>query len=320
MITGIDIGYGYTKIVNFDGNGNQKFIFPSLVSKYIPERSFKESFEVINVNGRKYIIGEDVEGSTKAGFNFTATEEYIAMVGYSLSKITTFKKVIVFGLPPQAYDGARIQYLKETIMKMEVRMEDGRKVYLPSIIEFVPQGAGIFFAHLATDNGASDFSRTVAVVDIGYHTMDIVLFDDKYYKAHMARSYPLGVKSLYNMVRDAYIKKYSIFLSQDNDKIVEKLLKDGHISPVILPEGEHDKHTIDIKEIFNEYYLGRVKKSIAEYVSDATENGYVVEKIVFGGGGISYINGLERNSVVADSLFANARGFMEYGLKLSTVP
>ncbi|MCX5814851.1 MAG: ParM/StbA family protein [Proteobacteria bacterium] len=316
MITGIDIGYGYTKIVTFDGKYNRKFIFPSLVSKYIPERSFKESFEVIHVNGRKYIVGEDVDGSTKAGFNFTATEEYIAIVGYSLSKITAFKKVIVLGLPPQAYDDARIQHLKEVIMKMEVRTEDGTKIYMPSTIEFVPQGAGIFFSHLTTGNGASDFSKTVAVVDIGYHTMDVVLFDKEYYKAHMARSYPLGVKSLYSMVRDAYIKKYGIFLSQDNDRIVERLLKYGRISPVILPEGDHDKHTIDTEEILNEYYLGRVKKSIAEYVSDATENGYVVEKVVFGGGGISYMGGLSRDSVVVDPLFANARGFTEYGLKL----
>jgi hypothetical protein len=118
------------------------------------------------------------------------------------------------------------------------------------------------------------------------------------------------------MVRDAYIKKYGIFLSQDNDRIVEKLLKDGQISPVVLPEGSHEKHTIDTEEILNEYYLGRVKKSIAEYVSDATESGYVVEKIVFGGGGISYMGGLSRDSMVADPLFANARGFMEYGLKV----
>lgn len=309
MITGIDIGYGYTKIVTFDGKGSHKFIFPSLVSKYIPKRSFKESFEVIYVNGKSYIVGDDVEGSSRVGFDYVGTDEYLAIVGYSLSKINAVKKVIVLGLPPQAYDEARIQYLKDTIRRMDVRMDDGTKIYVPSTIEFVPQGAGIFFAHL-TDNGSSDFSKTIAVVDIGYHTMDVVLFTDEHYKAPMARSYPLGVKSLYDMVRDAYIKKYSIFLSPDSDGIVERLLRDGKIPH--LGEG----HTINTDEILNTFYLGRVVKSLRGYISDTKEHGYMIEKVIFGGGGISYMCGVSGAVTVVDPQFANARGFMEYGLKL----
>ncbi len=311
MITGIDIGYGYTKIVTFDGTDNHKIIFPSIVSKYIPKRSFKESFEVIQVNGRKYIVGENVEGSSKAGYNFAASEEYLAIVGYSLSKIYAPKKAIILGLPPQAYEEERIQHLKNVIGRMEIRTEDGMKVSVPATIDFIPQGAGIFLAHLA-NSGKSDFSRTIAVADIGYHTMDIVLFSDGNYKAQMAKSYPLGVKVLFSMVRDTYIKKYNIFLSQDNDRIVERLLKDGKI----YSTGDDRYHTLDTEEILNEFYLERVKKFIAEYVSDAIESGYVAEKIIFGGGGTSYIRGLLSEYMVSDPQFANARGFMEYGLKL----
>lgn len=114
---------------------------------------------------------------------------------------------MVLGLPPQAYEDEKVSSLKEAIKRIDIKREDGTRIYLPQWIEFVPQGAGIFFAYL-TDNGISDVPKTTVVVDIGYHTMDIVLFADGRFKAHMSRSYPLGVKALYDMVRDAYIKRY----------------------------------------------------------------------------------------------------------------
>lgn len=309
MVTGIDVGYGYTKIVAINGAGQRKFIFSSRVSRYIPRKSFRESFEVLHINGVPYIVGENIEGSSRVGFDFVGTEEYFAIIGHSLSKIGAPKKVIVLGLPPQAYNETKIQSLADSIRTADIRLDNGTKIHIPPAVEFVPQGAGIFFAHL-TDNGSSDFSKTVSVVDIGYHTMDIVLFANEQFKASMSRSYPLGVKSLYDMVRDAYIKEYSIFLPADSDNIIERLIRDGSIPHM------GKEHRLDTKSILDEFYVGRVLKSLGDYISDAKEHGYVVDRIVLGGGGISYMGNISGATVVMDPQFANARGFMSYGLKI----
>lgn len=309
MITGLDIGYGYTKMAVFYGTRlYDEHIFPSRVSRYIPKKSFNESFEIVYVNGRPYIVGSDIEGSSRLGIDFVGTEEYFAVIGYSLSKVDILKRILILGLPPQAYEDEKVTSLKEAIRKIDIKREDGSRVYIPQWIEFVPQGAGIFFAYL-TDNGIPDTTKTFVVVDIGYHTMDVVLFTDGKFRAHMSRSYPLGVKALYDMVRDSYIKQYSMFISPDRDEFVEKLLKDGSVSHM----GE--RHTVDVENILNDFYTGRIIKAIGNYISDAEEYGYAVDEIILGGGGISYMGNISGARIVNNPQMANARGFMEYGKK-----
>jgi len=310
MIFGLDIGYGYIKLAVFDGTGTRYMIVPSFFGKYIPKKSFNESFETIIVNGSPYIIGNNVEGSTRVSAGFVGSNEYLAIIGYCLSRVSVVKKVLILGLPPQAYDGEKISSIKDVLRHADIRLDDGTKIYLPSRIEFVPQGAGIFFAHLS-QNGIDDYGKTTVVVDMGYHTMDIVLFSGEKFRASMSKSYPLGVKVLYDTVRDAYIKKYSIFISPDRDEIVERLILHGRI-----PHIGGEEHTLDVGDILDNFYTGRILKAIRDYVSDAKEHGYMVEKIILGGGGIAYVSGVSGVDIVAEPQFANARGFVEYGKKL----
>ena len=306
MVIGLDIGYGYTKTIFLNGDAEQRFIFPSRVGTYIPKKSFNESFDTVVVNGKQYIVGNDTEGSSRLTADFVGTDEYLAVIGYSLSRANIIKRIIVLGLPPQAYEEERINFFKERIRQADIRLSDGTKIYLPERIEFIPQGVGIYFAYL-TENGLADTERTSVVVDIGYHTMDIVLFAGGKFRAHMSRSYPLGVKVLYDMIRDAYIKKYSIFVSPDRDELVEKLLSTKSVPHL------DEMHTIDVQSILNDFYTGKIIKTLGGYISDAEEYGYMIERIILGGGGIWYMGNVSGAYVVRDPQMANAKGFMEYG-------
>ncbi len=309
MIVGLDAGFGYTKVVSFDGANIQKFIFPSYVSKYVPRKTFKESFEVITVNGKQYVVGEDVEGSRRVGFDFLDTDEYLAVVGYALSRITTVKRAVMLGLPPQAYEEERVKRLTERVRGMEVTTEAGVTGYTPPNIHYIPQGAGIYFSHVA-NGGAQDHEKTVVVIDMGYHTMDVVTFVRGSYKGSLSRSYPLGARRLYDLVRDAYVKKYSAFLPAERVNLVEKLLKDGKVSHLGVT------HTLDVDCIVNDFYLNQLMHTLADYVSDIAEHDIAVEKIILGGGGVTHLGSVSGATVATDPQYANARGYLEYGLNL----
>ncbi len=313
MVIGLDIGYGYTKMAYLGATGKRSLVIPSTVSRYIPEKSFGDSFEVIRVNGRPFIVGSDIAGSSRVGSNFVGTEEYFAIIGHCLSRADAAKRILVLGLPPQAYQKDRMQTLKDAIRGMDVCLEDGARLYIPQRVEFVPQGAGIFMAHLRNNGAAQgDMGKTTIIVDIGYHTMDTVLFAKGRYRNDVSRSYPLGVKYLYDKVRDAYIRKYASFLSHDVDGIAEALLRNGRI----MHFGE--THTLDTGAILDDYYMGRVVHAILDYNASVKESGFVVENIIFGGGGVQYLKGMPGAHVVDEPQVANAEGFMEYGLTLLT--
>ncbi len=309
MIIGLDAGYGYTKMVTFDGSNIQKLMFPSYVSRYVPRRTFNDSFEVTTVNGRQYVVGEDVEGTRRVGFDFLDTDEYLAIVGCALSRVSGLKRAVILGLPPQSYNKERAAYLTERVRSMEVTIESGVTAYSPQVINYIPQGAGIFFSH-RVNGGDKDHEKTVVVVDMGYHTMDVVTFAGGAYKGGLSRTYPLGARKLYDLVRDAYIKKYSSFLPAERDNLVEKLLKDGkvfHLGQV---------RAIDVESIVNDFYGNQIMHTLADYVSEIEEHDISPEKIVLGGGGVTHLGAVSGATVVMDPQFANARGYLEYGLNL----
>ncbi len=192
---------------------------------------------------------------------------------------------------------------------MDVKLASGRSLYIPPVIDYVPQGAGIFFSYL-TGNGGEAQDSNVAVVDMGYQTMDVVTFAGGRYRGDLAKSYPLGAKALYSKVRDAYVKKYAAYIPEDSDNIVEILLKGEAINHL----GE--KREIDTKSILNDFYVNKILDVLGKYVNFLEEHKIELDKIVLGGGGIAFLGNVSGAEIVPEPQFANARGFFEYGMKL----
>ncbi len=306
MIVGLDIGFGYTKMVFSNGYNEHKLIFPSTVSNYIPKESFGETPETVIVNGQEFIVGDRPSMGNRINVdNFLGSDEYLAFCAFCLSKIDGHKKVLVLGVPPEAYDKGITEQTIQKVKSMDAKTSDGRRIYPPPKIEFVPQGVGIYFSYIMEVNG-EDVEKTTVVMDVGYHTTDMVLFVDGKYKPTMARSFPIGVGTLYDSIRSQYVAKYQVYLPDNCDDIIEGFLTEGKIT-------HYDTtHTLDVEPLLKNY-IKKLQGALSKYSSLTRENNYRIEKIVVGGGGVTFLKNISGAHVVEDAQFANAFGYYRFG-------
>ena len=166
MIIGLDVGFGYTKIIFDDNETKKKAIFPSLISSYIPVEGFNKQPEIVTINGKPYIVGDkNSQGSMRVTREFIGSDEYLAIVGYSIYKVGIPQRVLIIGIPPQMYTKDIISGLLQKIKAAEMKADNGQKIDLPSVIKYVPQGAGIFFSHIVS-GGSDDYFSNVVVLDV----------------------------------------------------------------------------------------------------------------------------------------------------------
>jgi hypothetical protein len=307
MIAGIDIGYGYTKIYTEQG----KLIFPTLVSKSISRGDFGEDRETITVNGTPYIAGDQAEvllGNHRVTKDFIGTPDYYAVLGYALKKIKTRPDILVLGLPPAFYNKETVQTLKSRLYAQEIKNSQGLTIPIPRRVEYIPQGAGIYFSHVS-DGHEYCQSKNVAIIDIGYYTVDTTLFSSGKYITEAGRSYPAGIFMLIDRVKTEYSKKYGSFISED---AAMKLLKSGQF----VHFGE--THKLNVEEIILGFINDQILNIVKDYSVFLKGMQKTVDISLIGGGGVSYIADYVSNiTVVSDPQFANAKGFYEYGVSLA---
>lgn len=301
-VTGIDIGYGYTKIVSSDG---RRIKFPTVVTGYIPQSTFGDSDIWISVNGKKYLAGQEAQdrvmGNFKVSEDFIHTDDYKALVGRSLvaAKETD---LMVLGLPPGLYTDEKTESLKRDIMGSVMESPVGR-IHIPEHIFYVPQGAGIYFSYAAGMNPGT-VRENVVIIDIGYYTMDVVFFSSNRFISDAARSYPLGSKVLFDKVKDYFAKDYGTFI---NDGQVEQILTSGRF----IHFGK--TYTFNASAIVKDFYIDQIQRAIKEYASQLKQYGKVVDRVIVGGGGVIWCNNIYGATIVADPQFANAFGYVKYG-------
>lgn len=56
-----------------------------------------ESFEVLYVNDKPYVVGSDIEGNARLRSDFVGAEEYFAVIAYSLSRVEMVKGLWYWG-------------------------------------------------------------------------------------------------------------------------------------------------------------------------------------------------------------------------------
>ncbi len=303
---GIDIGYGYTKSYTVFDDGVQRKVFtPTAVSRYVPNFHFAPKIRIIKVNSRRFAIGEDLLANSifcesTMRDDFFGSPPYMAMLGYILSHYTYPIEVLVTGIPPNFYNEETAEKLVNTIKEQWLTDDKGRKIIIPETIKVIPQGAGIFISFISTY--PSLFKEKVMVMDIGYHTLDLVFFSDGKYREDMSRSYDLGVNVVYDKIRNLFSRTFGTFPKDDN--VLDEIIKNGKYRDF---EGEHP---IDVSEILD-YYRNAVRDTIMTHIRRSTPG---VQYFVAGGGGLSLAKDIIENiNLVNDPQFANAIGFFHYG-------
>lgn len=312
MIVAIDIGYGYTKTCLSPNGSKSDYLdgmFPTAVSKYIPDADgFGEAPVVVTVNGVRFSVGDSAarEGKTinTRTKDFVGSAAYLAILGYAIEKSVYKSKVLVLGLPPAQFTEDFTESLTKKIRVAEIIGTSGQAVVIPPVIKWVPQGAGIFFAHVR-NGGSDDFLKNVVVLDNGYYTLDKLFFIKGRLVKSLAISEPLGVSEVYERIKDRFLKEHKIFLKSDDS--CDKLIKEGKITLTGF------EYCLDVKGIVD-LYSSRLIASIEEYIHNLSAE---AEVIIGGGGGIELIDDtqLEKFNIkkCSRSQMLNAQGYYAYG-------
>lgn len=304
-VFGLDIGYGFTK----GYTGEKRLIFPTAVSRYVPVDGFS-SVKPVFVNGEGFIAGEDAERESLGVIDtrtsgFTGSPEWLAALGYSLWQMGLAGKdiVLVLGIPPGRYNKGYASELANTVSSAVFRVDDRVFGLKNSRVKIIPQGSGIFFSYVMRN--PDDFTKRIAVVDIGHHTIDFVFFASGKYSESETETIHLGISSIYSEIEKAFMRTHGIALSQQS---IRQLLRDGYISIC-----EERFYLPELQSILS-YYSSQVSSVIDRFFEKPSLQ---AEIGIAGGGGVAQLKGLvklKRKLVIPeDPEFSNAIGYWFYG-------
>lgn len=311
IFAGIDIGYGYTKVIyeNENGNINGGFSFKTTVEPYVKtDKVFGLPLKVVKVNNNSFLVGKDAAPNWTVSKDFVGTDMYYAIIGRCLDKIkrTTGQTVthVGLGLPPSMFNERRISLIKNTIERMEIKVND-EVVPLPQYIFFLPQGVGVFLDFI---NQKPEFkNKNVVVIDIGYYTIDMTFFREGNFIIQASKSYPSGVEVMYEKIIEEFTNKYGDFA---NVNIAETLLKTGSFTYF------GKQYSFDAKNILINFYIPEVLSKVKDYATYLKNKNYEITDInafICAGGGSIYlkdlISGLE---FIEEPNMSNARGYKNY--------
>lgn len=302
---GVDIGYGYTKTYNSVGSRS----FPTIVTSAVPISTFTD-IEPVRVNGDSFLVGEDaaMEGkgliSTRT-VEFVMSKAWLAVMGYALSVSNFYSDdgKIVLGIPPGIFNKELASNIIETIKKSSISYRGYNLSFDKATIKVIPQGAGIFFAYMAKNEG--DFRKNIAVVDIGYYTIDMIFFSRGKYIEGATKSSPLGVSLVIDDIKRAFQRQHGFSIHEEG---VNSLLKNNYV--IVLDK----MYTVNnLKSIIGSY-AEQVSSSINEFFNTLPIK---PEMGLIGGGGTLFLKGyvnLEyKLRIVIPPEFANAIGYWHYG-------
>ncbi len=302
---GIDIGYGYTKVVHDSG----KFSFKTTVEPYIhSERVFGKLPDVIYVNGNGYLVGPDTLPRMLVSKDFVGSESYYAVVGYCLKEI--YKEInsslsgIALGLPPALYNERKTILLRNNLERAGL-MVNKTQIPIPEKVVFIPQGVGAYIDFIYQN---PEFSgKDVIVIDIGYYTVDMIFIKDGQFIPRASESYPSGVELLLNRICDQFSEKHGELITP---VIAESILKKGSFTYF------GREYKFDTDEILEKFYIPEIVRRIKEYSTSLKNNHYEIDSIsaiVIAGGGAIYLKDMIDGAFIPDEpQFANARGYKLY--------
>lgn len=325
---GIDLGYGYTKIATENTN---RICFPSLGTKgqeiNLPDLLGAREDYISTVNGTTWYIGKmAVKESRFATRAFDANERFnnevfqaILATALAVSLPDDKEILLVTGLPLSAFKESRqgfLDFLNQ--FSARVVIEGREKNISVKSAHCFPQAAGIFVnphcACLKTDLKAGDM---VTVVDIGYRTTDVAVFEytgNKYqFMSDNSFTVDTGMSSIYRSLGDIVANDSGAF--EISLEVAESIFTNGtgyiKNKPVDYRDQIAELKDITVSRIMEGYNLKGPKRE--------GRNGRNI--VVLAGGGSIPLNdellrGFPDAVTIPDAQFANAVGFLEVGKKL----
>lgn len=297
---GIDIGYGFTKTCR----SGDKQIFPTAITLMAREPTFSD-VKPITVNGHRFLVGKEAEreGNTldTRHSRFVTSDAWLAILGHSLSINNFVKGEIVLGVPPGMYSREYGQRVRDAIKESDIGINE-EPYRFNGNVKIIPQGAGIFFRYVK--DHPDDFRKSVTVIDIGHHTVDMTLFVEGKYVESATESQEIGVSLILDSIAKAFYRenRFSIGFKAALD-----ILRDGQITYL------GTTYAIDVREEIMRY-TQRINSIMDRYLEKLPVQPDVG---IMGGGGAVVIKDLvtfkHRLLMVSEPAMANAVGYWYFG-------
>ncbi len=321
MKMGIDVGYGYTKVVT----AHYSIIFPSRVGP-AKELSFslKEGAdtvgEAVAYDGEQYFIGEKARHSdvtyTLRTRDWVESKMYGALLTSAITRAINGSYaasdpdavIIVTGLP--------VDYLRDkTRAEESIRKTcDGIGLRVAGI-NIIPQPFGSFFDMFYDNNGEiavnAPLFKRIGIVDIGYHTTDYILVEDTKHNIEKASgSVPSGAYEIYDIVAR---ELKNIF---DRDTVTAEEAEHCIKTKYFKVSGQNK----DVSSLVDRV-LSQVGQKITGIVKSKWSIAGEVDVVLLTGGGGALIQQhissiAHTHFLISDPQMANARGYYKRSVLL----
>ncbi|MGA3206935.1 MAG: ParM/StbA family protein [Syntrophales bacterium] len=304
---GIDIGFGYTKTYD----GEKIASFPTLVKRAADSSGFGNRMAFVTVDNERFYVGDDAKGTAKwyepRTADFVGSSEWIALFAQAL-KVSNFgslyKNALVLGLPASQYHKQKTEELIYGLRNRYIHTPGINRIDLKDThVSIIPQGLGIFLKYIF-DEGIDYAPLTIAIIDIGFYTIDLVTVYQGQYLNDEAHSHPLGISKVLDKIKKAVNAEHRRYLS--NHDAVEFIKKRS------------------LTTLGRSYKIENLDDMIAEY---SAEVAHVIDNYmerhefdigIAGGGGIYVLQDVlklkKALEIVDQPAESNAIGYWHYGV------
>ncbi|MDD3040397.1 ParM/StbA family protein [Bacteroides sp.] len=325
---GVDLGYGYTKIAAENSN---RICFPSLVTKGqeidMPDLLGAREDYIATINGTTWYVGKMAAKENRLATRaFDANERFnngtfqtILATALAVSIPNGEDIMVVTGLPLSAFKDSQnsfLEFLKQ--YSATVIIEGKEKNISVKAAHVFPQAAGIFVnpycSHLKDALNPGDL---VTVIDIGYRTTDVAVFEytgSKYlFLADNSFTIDTGMSTIFRSLGDIVASDAGAF--EVRLEVAEAIFSNG--------VGYINNKPMDYRD-----KIAELKATVVNRIMDGYNlKGPKMEgqkgrnvPILAGGGSIplnkELLSAFPEAETIQDAQFANAVGFLEVGKRL----
>lgn len=314
MRVGIDVGYGYTKVVT----GHSSIIFPSRVG---PARELSFSLrenadvrgETVEYQGEQFFVGDKSRHSdityTLRTRGWVESKMYGALLTSAMMRALNSGEAAADPEAVTVVTGLPVDYMRDRSKAEEsVRKTcEGLGVRLTNI-NVIPQPFGSFFDMFYDNYGgiaaSAPFFRRLGIIDIGYHTTDYILIEDAKHNIEKASgSIPTGSCELYDIVARELKNSF------DRDLVTAYEAEDCVKTKYFKVAGEKK----DVGSLVDRV-LSQVGQKITGIVKSRWSIEGEVDVVLLTGGGSAllrqHISSIAHaNFMISEPQMANARGY-----------
>lgn len=251
-------------------------------------------------NGKRYIVGKDALYEAKHTRDYEFLEEFGPLMVYVAIEKAGYdiKKPIVIGTGLSILDWSMYERFTKALKNIHV---NGNKIIVESL-ELYAQGQGVYADSKATGD-------MVCVVDIGYNTLDYLVFKNGKPSVNESDATVMGVHNMTERIRSLLTKRLPRM------RITEQFAKECFVQGYYTFGGETYDISKEVEAEKEEYS----KDLIALLKRDYGTTFNFADQIVFAGGGAYHLDkkALPKNAIFCSEPYeyANIRGYMAMLIK-----